>query len=80
MQPQVNRTQDDAMVSYIFQRTPSDAGDIAVQQQPPQLAPQQPHPHLSQQAPQAVPLSHLQGKFQQIRWPPNSEQIPDFVS
>lgn len=82
IQPQVNRAQDDAMVSYIFQRNPSDTGDLSLQQQPPQLAaaPQQPPPHMQSQQATAVPLSHLQGKFQQLRWPPNNDQIPDFVS
>ncbi|XP_065223237.1 maternal protein pumilio isoform X3 [Planococcus citri] len=87
MQPQLNRTQDDAMVSYIFQRTHSDATDLSLQQQqqqqqqPPALAaPQQPPPHMqSQQGPAAVPLSHLQGKFQQLRWPLTSDQVPDFT-
>lgn len=82
IQPQVNRAQDDAMVSYIFQRNPSDTADLSLQQQPPQLAaaPQQPPPHMQSQQATAVPLSHLQGKFQQLRWPPNNDQIPDFVS
>lgn len=82
MQPQLNRAQDDAMVSYIFQRNSSDATDLSLQQQPPQLAapPQQPPPHLQSQQATAVPLSHLQGKFQQLRWPPSNDQIPDFVS
>lgn len=82
MQPQLSRTQDDAMVSYIFQRTHSDTAELSLQQQHPALgAPQQPPPHLSsQQAPTAVPLSHLQGKFQALRWPPNNEPVADFVS
>lgn len=86
LQPQINRAQDDAMVSYIFQRTHSDTTELSLQhpalapppQQPP---PPPPPPHIpSQQAPTAVPLSHVQGKFQPLRWPPSNEQVADFVS
>lgn len=81
----MNRAQDDAMVSYIFQRTHSDTAELSLQQHP-ALAPPPPQqppppPHIqSQQAPTAVPLSHVQGKFQALRWPPSNEQVADFVS
>ncbi|KAK7583826.1 hypothetical protein V9T40_004789 [Parthenolecanium corni] len=84
LQPQMNRAQDDAMVSYIFQRTHSDTAELSLQQHP-ALAPPPPQqppppPHIqSQQAPTAVPLSHVQGKFQALRWPPSNEQVADFA-